>query len=463
MRRELGKRKAPAVLFKGSFLKSNLTRSGFLADQQGTIVTVFSATHQGEGYGLEIGGGGQFLSTAVYPSARKSQSLAALINDPSATQITDDERHRYRMLSIRQRAIPGDIKRLQPVAMSLRHAFGPPYEPGVPTSRVMLRGEYNNPGEVVEPGFLSAVTGHQKPATIRIDPFKRWPTRSRRMALAKWISSKDNPLTARVMVNRLWHWHFGQGIVATPSDFGTLKVGPSHEKLVDWLARHFTDGGWSLKKMHRLMVLSATFRQGSLVENLQASRTDPNNRLLWRFRRRRLEAEAVRDNVLAASGRLNPEHYGLPIFPMLPDDVGERVKWNSSKWFTHDDRRSRKRSIYIYQQRSLSMPFMQAFDALVCEQSRPKRRASVTPLQALAMYNGRFVNQEARHFAKRIRKQSGDDRAAQVDFAFQVAYGRHPSTDEAARLDRFLKSASSDPLIGLCRVLLNSNEFVYID
>lgn len=459
----LGPRKTAAVLFKQSFLKSGLAGVKFTGDQQGSIVTVFSATHQGEGYGLEIGGNGQFLSTAVYPTARKKQSLATLINDPNTSQITDDERHRFRMLSIRQRAIPGDIKRLQPVAMSLRHAFGPPYEPGVPTSRVMLRGEYNNPGEVVKPGFLSCVTGNQEPAPIRLDPFKRWPTRSRRMALARWIASKDNPLTARVMVNRLWHWHFGEGIVATPSDFGTLRIGPSHESLVDWLARHFTDGGWSQKKMHRLMVLSATYRQTSRATNARAAKADPGNRLLWRFRRRRLEAEAVRDSVLAASGRLNPEHYGLPIFPMLPDDVGERVKWNSSKWFTHDDHRSRKRSIYIYQQRSLSMPFMQAFDALVCEQSRPKRRASITPLQALAMYNGRFVNQEARHFADRIRKQAGDNTADQLTLAFLIAYGRRPSPDESTRLGRFLSTATSDPLIGLCRVLLNSNEFVYID
>ncbi len=459
----LGTRKAAAVLFDTSFLKGTLAAASFVDDQQGTLVTVFSATHQGEGYGLEVGGSGEFITTAVYPSARKKQSLASLISDPNATQITDEERHRYRMLSIRQRAIPGDIKRLQPVAMSLRHAFGPPYEPGVPTSRIMIRGEYNNPGKVVKPGFLSCVTGHQDPAPIRLDPFKRWPTRSRRMALARWIASPNNPLTARVMVNRIWHWHFGQGIVATPSDFGTLRIGPSHESLLDWLAKRFVDGGWSQKKMHRLMVLSATYRQASRVDNPQANKVDPSNLLFWRFRRRRLEAEAVRDSVLAASGRLNPEHFGLPIFPMLPDDVGERVKWNSSKWFTHDDERSRKRSIYIYQQRSLSMPFMQAFDALVCEQSRPKRRASITPLQALAMYNGLFVNQESRHFAKRIRTQAGDDTGSQLTLAFQVAYGRNPSPEEKTRLGNFLTTATSEPLVGLCRVLLNSNEFVYID
>ncbi len=459
----LGTRKAAALLFDDSFLKGSLAGASFLGDQRGTLVTVFSATHQGEGYGLEIGGGGEFLSTAIYPTARKTQSLATLINDPNATQITEAERHRFRMLSIRQRAIPGDIKRLQPVAMSLRHAFGPPYEPGVPTSRVMVRGEYNNPGKVVTPGFLSCLTGHQDSAPIRLDPFKRWPTRSRRMALARWIASPDNPLTARVMVNRLWHWHFGEGIVATPSDFGSLRIGPSHELLLDWLAKHFTDNGWRQKTLHRLMVLSATYRQSSRVDNAMAVKADPGNRLLWRFRRRRLEAEAVRDSVLAASGRLNPEHFGLPIFPMLPDDLGERVKWNSSKWFTHDDDRSRKRSIYIYQQRSLSMPFLQAFDALVCEQSRPQRRTSITPLQALAMYNGLFVNREARHFAKRIRKQAGDNTADQLRLAFLIAYNRAPTPAETVRLGEFLSTDTSNPLVGLCRVLLNSNEFVYID
>ena len=459
----LGARQAAAVQFDGSFLKAAAATASFLGDKSGSVVMILTATHQDEGYGFEVGGDGQFLSTVIYPTARKTRSLEDLVNDPAAPGITEEQRHRFKMLSIRQRAIPVDIKRLQPKAMSLRHTFGPPYEPGVPTSRVMIRGEYNNPGEVVKPGFLSVVTGHQDPAPIRLDPFKRWPTRSRRMALAKWIASRDNPLTARVMANRLWHWHFGQGIVATPSDFGTMRIGPSHETLLDWLAHKFVTSGWRLKTMHRLMVLSAAYRQASSAENPKASSTDPANRLLWRFRRRRLEAEAVRDSVLSVSGRLNPEHFGLPIFPMLPDDVADRVKWDSSKWFTHDDGRSRKRSIYIYQQRSLSMPFMQAFDALVCEQSRPRRRASVTPLQALAMYNGRFVNQEAHHFAARILKLAGDDVDRQIEVAFEVAYSRSPSADERHRLKAFLASASSNPLVGLCRVLLNSNEFVYVD
>ena len=141
--------------------------------------------------------------------------------------------------------------------MTLRHSFGPPYEPGVPTSRIMIRGEWDNPGEVVEPGFLSVITGHQDAAPIRLDTFKRWPTRSRRKALADWIANKENPLTARVMVNRIWYRHFARGIVETTSDFGNLSGGPSHPQLLDYLASEFMDHGWSLKHIHRLMTGSS--------------------------------------------------------------------------------------------------------------------------------------------------------------------------------------------------------------
>ncbi|NIP93734.1 MAG: DUF1553 domain-containing protein, partial [Akkermansiaceae bacterium] len=208
----------------------------------------------------------------------------------------------------------------------------------------MIRGEYDNPGEVVEPGFLSCITGNQDPARIRLDPFKRWPTRSRRMALAKWIASADNPMTARVMVNRLWHWHFGRGIVETPSDFGRLSGGPSHRELLDWLAVEFVRNKWSLKAMHRLMVTSSTYRQSSGKDDVRAREVDPGNRLLWRFNRRRLEAEAVRDAVLSVSGRLSGEMFGLPVFPPLPGGMEERVKYSKSKWATDLDERARKRS-----------------------------------------------------------------------------------------------------------------------
>jgi hypothetical protein len=329
----------------------------------------------------------------------------------------------------------------------------------------MIRGEYDNPGDVVEPGVLSVIAGHSKPVAIRLDPFKRWPTRSRRMALANWIADAENPLTHRVMINRLWHWHFGQGIVRTPSDFGHLSGGPSHKDLLDWLAVQFVESKWSIKAMHRLMVNSSVYRQSSAHDDPQASEVDPDNRLLWRFNRRRLDAEAIRDSVLYVSGRLNPEQFGLPIFPPLPGDVAEAVKYSESKWDTQYGPEGRKRSIYIYQQRTLTMPLMQTFDALVCDDSRPRRRASVTPLQALAMYNGEFVNEESNHFATRVKQLAGEDPQAQIRTAFVLALGRVSNDAEANRLEQVLNSAESpgQGLVGVCRILYNTNEFIYID
>ncbi len=466
----LGDGKAPAVLFENDFLIAVVAKADFLSDQKGALVAVYSATHTGEGYGFEVGGDGSFISTFIYTGG-KGGILDGALSDANDPSISTEDRQRHSYLASRERFLPQHLKRLRAVAMSLRHSYGPPYEAPVPTSRIMLRGEHDNPGEVVTPGFLRCITGNQKSATIRLDPFKRWPTRSRRMALAQWIASPNHPLTARVMVNRMWHWHFGRGIVATPSDFGQLSGGPSHPELLDWLANRFIKEKWSIKAMHRLLVTSAAYRQTSKWTNESAQKIDPKNKLVWRFRRRRLEAEAVRDAVLSVSGRLNPEQFGLPIFPPLPGDIAERVKYTNSKWDTQFGPQGRKRSIYIYQQRTLTMPLMQAFDSLVCDESRPRRRNSITPLQALAMYNGEFVNDEAEHFAKRVQQHGGDDKHKLIEYAFKLAFARTPTEEETKRLATFLRDGSADgqttsetrELVGLCRILYNSNEFIYID
>ncbi len=454
------------VQFDNDFLVGSLTEQArFLNDQSGSLVVISTARHSHEGYGFEVGGGGSFISTFVNPTAIQRENFDQILADASIEVFSREDRRRYESLTNREKFLPQHLKRLRPLAMSLRHSYGPPYEPGVPVSGVMVRGEFDNPGEVVQAGFPSVVTGHSKPAPIRLDPFKRWPTRSRRMALAQWIASPENPLTARVMVNRLWHWHFGRGIVATPSDFGSLSDGPSHRELLDWLASEFVKRKWSLKAMHRLMVTSATYRQTSLRQDKEARTADPDNVLLWRFRRRRLEAEAVRDNVLAVSGRLNPEKFGLPIFPPLPGDIEERVKYSNSKWDTQYGPEGRKRSIYIYQQRTLTMPLMQAFDSLVCDESRPQRRHSVTPLQALAMVNGEFVHDEAQHFANRLRAEAGGAPNAQIKLAFRIAFARQPAEDEVAQLTQLINESESPSagLVSVCRVLMNSNEFLNVD
>ena len=459
---------APALMFDKSFLKAAISRSGaiqFLDDQTGSIAVIFSAEHTGEGYGFEVGGAGAMIGTFINPAAGTDRKLRDYIQDYTNDLFTKNERDLFYRLENRERFVKQHLRRLKPVAMSLRHSFGPPYEPSVPVMTVKLRGEYDNHGPVVKAGFPSIFTGHKKPAAIRLDPFKRWPTRSRRMALAKWIASADNPLTARVMMNRLWVGHFGRGIVKTPSDFGKLSGGATHPELLDWLARRFVDSGWSLKAMHRIIVTSSTYRQSSLVKNQTVTTVDPMNDLWWRYEQRRLDAEAIRDSVLAVSGRLNPELYGLPIFPPLPGDIAETVKYSENKWDTQLDQAGRKRSIYIYQQRTLNMPFMQAFDSTVCDESRPRRRTSVTPLQALSLFNGDFVNEEAAALARRIRREAGEGKGEQVRLAYRLAFSRSPSPEEAGHFVKFLGQAeeADDALVGFCRVLLNASEFVYID
>ena len=381
--------------------------------------------------------------------------------DPVNISITSEERLQYIRLKHKKEFAPQQLKRLAPRAMSLRHSFGPPYEPGVPVSRVMIRGEYDNPGEVVLAGFPSSITGNQEPAPIRLDPFKRWPTRSRRMALANWIASGKNPMTARVIVNRLWMHHFGKGIVETPSDFGALSGGASHRELLDWLAIKLVEEKWSLKAIHRLIVHSHAYQQSSTEFAPRCLELDPENRLLGRFSRRRLEAEAIRDSILFVSGRLNPEMYGLPIFPVLPDGIEDSVKYSKSKWATTYGAESRKRSIYIYQQRTLTMPFMQNFDSLVCEDTVPTRQLSVTPLQALAMYNGLLVNEEAEHFAERIAREAKPDPGSRITMAYQLALGRPPRDQELDSLAEYADTVEG--LTRVARILFNLSEFIYVD
>ncbi len=455
----------PAVVFDGDFLRGSAEGLPFLKNKTGTLITVFSSQDEDESYIFEVGGQRQFVTTFVNPDASGEKTIEKIIATGTSDLITTEEREEYLDLVSKSQYVNQHLRRLEPWAMTLRHSFGPPYEPGVPTSRVMVRGEWDNPGEVVEPGFLSAITGNQEPTSIRLDTFKRWPTRSRRKALADLIASKENPLTARVMVNRLWYRHFGRGIVETTSDFGNLSGGPSHPALLDFLSSELMEHGWSLKHIHRLICNSSTYQQQSDVENASALKVDPENALLWSFPIRRLGAEVVRDRILSVSGRLNPESFGLPIFPPLPDGIEDRVKYDNSKWATQYGAEGRRRSIYIYQQRTLNMPLLQTFDAPVCDESRPRRRASTTALQALAMYNGPLVTMEVEHFADRViaaAKEEADDRIAH---AVRLALCRNATDLELQELSEYYRTFSDphEAMISICRVLYNTSEFLYLD
>jgi hypothetical protein len=337
------------------------------------------------------------------------------------------------------------------------------HTPHLPVAFVRIRGEFDRFGEMVRPGFLSAVIGSHEPALPRVDKFGNHE--KFRISLAEWIASPDNPLAPRVMVNRLWQNHFGQGIVRTANNFGRNGTPPTHPELLDWLAAQFIENKWSIKSMHRLIMNSATYRQRSDYESTDGSRLDSQNRLLCRMNRRRLEGEAVRDSILAVSGRLNPEMGGPAIYPPLPDGMEDRTFYKHSRfWEPSSGPESRRRSVYIFNRRQLDFPMLAALDAPVFSSPNEQRAVSTTPLQALLLLNGKLVNEEAVHFALRVVESAGSDPAAQVHEAWQRALTRPPTGEELRDALDFLAAEPADQgLAGLCRVIFNLNEFVYVD
>jgi hypothetical protein len=326
-----------------------------------------------------------------------------------------------------------------PVAMGLQDGAA------VPKTFVLERGELSQRGDEVQPGF-----------PVILQPADRPPTEAgRRAALARWVAGADNPLTARVMVNRLWQHHFGRGIVPTPSDFGLRGERPTHSELLDWLATEFVARGWSIKQMHRLMLLSATYRQSTAVSP-EARHVDPDNRLFSRMNRLRLEGEVIRDGLLAVSGRLNPAMGGPGVFPPVPAEAAQGAQaWKASP----DPRDHVRRSVYVFARRNLRFPFLEAFDLPDSSLSCPKRERSTTATQALALLNAADVAEAARALAARVTAEATtqDERVA---LAYRLALGRRPTEAEVRLAREFL---TESPLSELCRALFNVNEFVYLD
>jgi mono/diheme cytochrome c family protein len=339
---------------------------------------------------------------------------------------------------------------------------GPPTGPDIAPVHVLTRGDYRQPGAVVEPGFPSAITGNSEPAVIETDRYRQFPTRGWRLTLAKWIVSPENPLAARVFVNRMWQHHFGQGIVRTPSDFGVNGDRPSHPELLDYLALRFVESGWDIKAMHRLMLLSNTYQQASENPAFAKNEKDPDNRLFWRFNRQRLEAEAIRDSILSVSGRLNLRRGGPGVFPPLPADLADFARYGRTgglMWEPNEkEDDARRRSVYIFQRRSLPLPMMASFDSVPFSESCERRSVTTTPLQALSMMNGDLTNEESGYLAKRVVAEAGEDRATQIRHLYEIVLSRPPNDQELKTFVAFQGTLGS-----ICRVLLNSNEFVYPD
>jgi hypothetical protein len=375
---------------------------------------------------------------------------------------TKEDREKHAELEGQVALLRRRIARLRPKTLSVVNAPGPPIEADIAPTRVLRSGDYRQPGEAVEAGFPSAITGNFEPAALETDRYRQFPTRGRRMTLAKWVASADNPLTARVMVNRMWQHHFGRGIVETPSDFGKNGARPTHPELLDWLAVRFVEEGWRVKAMHRLMLTSSTYRQAAENPAVTDAAVDPENHLLWRFSRQRLEAEEVRDSILWVSGRLNPERGGPSVFPPLPADLADFARYGregGDMWEPNErESDNRRRSIYTFQRRSLPQPMMLAFDAPVFSESCERRSVTTTALQALSMLNGDLVNEESGRLAERIATEVGTDTRARITRAFEIVLSRPPMPHEISKF-----ATLTDSLAAICRVLLNSNEFLYVE
>jgi hypothetical protein len=323
-----------------------------------------------------------------------------------------------------------------------------------PPTYLLKRGEFSAKGPVVEPAF-PAVLSSAAPAIIPLAE-----STGRRMALAEWLTRIDHPLTARVIVNRLWQGHFGRGLVDTPSDFGKIGGAPTHPELLDWMATELIEQGWSLKAVHRLIVTSSTYRQSS--KPASAFNRDPDNRWLAHQNRRRLDGEAIRDALLSTSRQLNPALSGPPVFPPLPSEL-TKLSSKGAIWPVSAAPADRyRRSLYIFVRRNLRYPFFEAFDRPDTNASCPRRAITTTAPQALSLLNSELSSESARALALEVQRQVGSAPDAVVERAYLFILGRRPDQTERDLAREFLaKSGASIEELGLA--LFNLNEFVYVD
>jgi len=290
-------------------------------------------------------------------------------------------------------------------------------------------------------------------------------TSGRRLALAEWLASRENPLTARVMVNRIWSHHFGRGIVATLDNFGKMGEAPTHPALLDWLAVEFMDRRWSVKQMQRLIITSETYRMASSFPGVEQpdveqpdAEQDPANKLLSHFPMQRLDAEVIRDSILAASGGLNLQMGGPPVFPVIPQDVVKSIFYGT--WNQKDDGPAVwRRSVYIYRNRGLPFPLLDVFDEPNPNLASGARNVTTVPTQALALMNDDFVLKQAQLFANRLEEAAPGDRLRQIELAYRIAVARPPTDAEKRIAVDFLKGHA---LADLTNVMLNLNEFLYM-
>ena len=330
---------------------------------------------------------------------------------------------------------------------------------------LLLRGNHKAQDKEVQPGFPQ-ILGFADPEIEVPDGAK---TSYRRKALADWLTSERNPLPARVMVNRIWQYHFGRGIVPTSNDFGLEGKAPTHPQMLDWLAAEFVAEGWSVKRLHKLILLSSTYQQSSRVREY-GDRLDKDNKLLWRFDMRRLSAEELRDSILAVNGQINLKVGGPSVFPVIPKEVLAGQSRPGSGWNVSAPPERVRRSIYIHVKRSLSVPLLENHDMADVDQTCPVRFNTTVPAQALGLLNSQFMSEQAEEFAKCVREEAGEKDGDRVALALSRVTQREPTEKEIQRGVSLLNSlrdehkmSEEQALKYFCLVALNLNEFVYLD
>ena len=328
----------------------------------------------------------------------------------------------------------------------------------------------------VQPGFLTVLLNSKLPPVSHVPNRPDYPTSGRRRALGEWIASAENPLTSRVIVNRIWGWHFGTGIVSTPNSFGKMGTAPTNPELLDWLATEMVRQGWSVKRMQRLILNSATYKMASSFYRDTNTEKDPKNVYLWKFPLHRVEGEIVRDIMLSASGQLNPQFGGKPFFPSIPASVRDaqpRGEWQLTK----EEPSTWRRGVYAYVQRGLRYPMFEVFDQPDLNVSCEARNVSTVPTQALTLLNNSFMLMQSKFLAERVFKEAGSDANEQIKRLYRITLSREPTRVELSLNEAFIQkqrlyalshgnpsqdAAALAALMDLAQVLLDSNEFIYI-
>jgi mono/diheme cytochrome c family protein len=426
--------------------------------------------------------------------AKEAQNMLEIKWNELVASISPEDREKRAALRRQMHNIELYAPDPLPRALAVADTLNP-----VPQMNILKGGDPHRLGEAVRPRFLSVTLPKDAPPEAGIDPVQigGFKSTGRRLALARWLTGLDNPLTARVMVNRLWHYHFVRGIVATPNDFGRNGQQPTHPELLDWLAVEFSQSqGWSLKRMTEMMVLSNAYQQSSAIDDAKA-KVDPDNKLLWRMNRQRLDAEAIRDAVLAVNGSLNEQLGGpsikVPLEPEVYDTIFTEYE-PDNLWPVHPDpRQHTRRSLYLIRKRNVRLPLLVAFDAPDLMAVCGARQVSVHALQSLTLMNSEFMLQQSRALAERLLKEAGGDERAMISRLYDLTLARKPRPDELRLTQNFLKAqaavirgriargetvskpqhlpkgpngmdeATAAAWVDLCLATMNLNEFVYLN